>query len=74
MDLALDTVSSCEEQHKTLSEGETIVFTEYASRMKKTEATNKYGESKGTYLIVGTITYEQVGRRQTQQQSSCTWC
>ena len=37
MDLALDTVSSREEQHKTLSEGEAIVFklTGYASKKEK---------------------------------------
>ena len=37
MDLALDTVSSREEQHKTLSEGEAIIFKlpEYASKKEK---------------------------------------
>ena len=40
MDLALDTVSSREEQHKTLSEGESIVFKlpEYASKKEKNES------------------------------------
>ena len=39
MDLALDTVSSHEEQHKTLSEGEAIVFQlpGYASKKEKNE-------------------------------------
>ena len=39
MDLALDTVSSREEQHKTLSEGEAIVFKlpGYASKKEKNE-------------------------------------
>ena len=39
MDLALDTVSSREEQHKTLSEGETIVLKlpGYASKKEKNE-------------------------------------
>ena len=42
MDLALDTVSSREEQHKTLSEGEAIVFKlpGYASKKEKVERFN----------------------------------